>query len=78
MELEKYSKPNSPLVQYAHAFVNELRNMSNAYRTSEVLLPMGDDFSFYKADSNYKMIDMIIENVKKIDPSINIFYSTLT
>jgi lysosomal alpha-mannosidase len=52
--------------------------MSTSYRTSHVLLLMGDTFSYYDAAANFEVIDLIIENTKQANYNISIFYSTVS
>ena len=54
-----------------------LRDMRQAHKTSHILLPMGDDFSFQDAELNYMIIDKIIGGTRSLDSGINIFYSTV-
>jgi hypothetical protein len=51
--------------------------MAKSYSTSNIIFPVGDDFSFVNADKNYKLADLLIKGIKESDKNINIFYSTL-
>jgi len=51
--------------------------MGNVYRTNNLLVPMGDDFSFINAKKNYEIIDKVIEITRQYDSSVNIHYSTV-
>jgi len=60
-------------------FVNYTMNMAQYYRTSHLMMPMGDDFNYENANLNYKNMDKLIKYVNALQSqgsNINVFYST--
>nr|AYV99640.1 venom polypeptide [Dolopus genitalis] len=60
-------------------FLLYLDNMSTYYRTNNLMIPMGDDFTYQDANVWYKNLDKLIRygnDKQKYGSIVNIFYST--
>uniref|UniRef100_A0A1A9W6T5 Alpha-mannosidase n=1 Tax=Glossina brevipalpis TaxID=37001 RepID=A0A1A9W6T5_9MUSC len=60
-------------------FIEYIINMSEHYRATDLLVPMGDDFHYMVAARNFKNMDKLIKyvNARQANGSlVNIFYST--
>ncbi|XP_030573183.1 lysosomal alpha-mannosidase-like [Drosophila novamexicana] len=60
-------------------FISYVKTMSNSYRATHIMVPMGDDFQYEDAEINYKNMDKLIKyvNARQVEGSkVNVFYST--
>ncbi|XP_060656740.1 LOW QUALITY PROTEIN: lysosomal alpha-mannosidase-like [Drosophila nasuta] len=60
-------------------FINYVKTMSNSFRATHIMVPMGDDFQYEDAEINYKNMDKLIKYVNERQVSgskVNVFYST--
>ncbi|EDV97218.1 lysosomal alpha-mannosidase [Drosophila grimshawi] len=61
------------------SFVSYVKKMSNSFRATHVMVPMGDDFQYEDAEINFKNMDKLIKyvNQRQLEGSkVNVFYST--
>lgn len=61
------------------AFIKYVNTMAKSYRSSHLMVPMGDDFQYENALMNFKNMDKLIKyvNARQAQGSkINVFYST--
>ncbi|XP_055592932.1 lysosomal alpha-mannosidase-like [Uranotaenia lowii] len=76
----QYSAENN-VKEKIDQFVNFVTNMSQRYRSNNLIITMGDDFNYMDAIMNYKNMDKLIKytNARQKEGSkINVFYSTPT
>ncbi|XP_017042925.2 lysosomal alpha-mannosidase [Drosophila ficusphila] len=60
-------------------FIEYIKTMSKYYRSTHIMVPMGDDFQYEEAAVNFKNMDKLIKyvNDRQLEGSrINVFYST--
>ncbi|XP_065357477.1 lysosomal alpha-mannosidase [Calliphora vicina] len=60
-------------------FIAYINKMSKTYRSTHLLVPMGDDFNYENANMNYKNLDKLIKYVNQrqlMGTKINLLYST--
>ncbi|KAJ8951630.1 hypothetical protein NQ318_012300 [Aromia moschata] len=78
------TNPNSPEYNWENRineFVNFIKEQSQFYPTSHILITLGDDFQWKAAHNGYINVDRLIEGFKKFNPKIedkeiNVIYST--
>ena len=49
---------------------------ADLYKTEDIALPIGDKFSFFDAETNFELMDSIMEALQHYAPGIDFFYST--
>nr|XP_036215974.1 lysosomal alpha-mannosidase [Bactrocera oleae] len=60
-------------------FIEYIQNVTARYRSSHVLIPMGDDFNYQNAAMNFKNMDKLIKYAntrQSVGSKVNLFYST--
>ncbi|KNC22793.1 hypothetical protein FF38_04132 [Lucilia cuprina] len=60
-------------------FIAYINKMAKTYRSTHLLVPMGDDFNYENANMNYKNLDKLIKYVNQrqlMGTKINLLYST--
>uniref|UniRef100_W8C2M5 Alpha-mannosidase n=2 Tax=Ceratitis capitata TaxID=7213 RepID=W8C2M5_CERCA len=60
-------------------FIEYIYNVTKNYRSSHVLIPMGDDFNYQNAAMNFKNMDKLIKYANErqsLGSKVNLFYST--
>ncbi|EDW18842.1 lysosomal alpha-mannosidase [Drosophila mojavensis] len=60
-------------------FISYVKKMSNSFRATHIMVPMGDDFQYEDAEINFKNMDKLIKyvNARQVEGSkVNVFYST--
>ncbi|RZC38887.1 Glyco hydro 38 and/or Alpha-mann mid domain containing protein, partial [Asbolus verrucosus] len=58
-------------------FANILNNYNGYFKTKNIMIPMGGDFTYQKAETNFNGIDKLIQGFKERE-DYNVFYSTPT
>ncbi|XP_063708825.1 lysosomal alpha-mannosidase-like [Culicoides brevitarsis] len=53
-----------------------VRNQSESYRTNNIIMTMGGDFTYMDAGAYYKNMDKLIKYANERNENINMFYST--
>ncbi|KMY89554.1 lysosomal alpha-mannosidase [Drosophila simulans] len=60
-------------------FIDYVKNMAKSYRSTHIMVPMGDDFQYEDAAVNFKNMDKLIKYVndrQSTGSQVNVFYST--
>ncbi|XP_017840564.2 LOW QUALITY PROTEIN: lysosomal alpha-mannosidase [Drosophila busckii] len=60
-------------------FISYVKSMSNSFRATHIMVPMGDDFQYENAEMNFKNMDKLIKyvNERQVTGSkVHVFYST--
>ncbi|KAH8410572.1 hypothetical protein KR009_003810 [Drosophila setifemur] len=60
-------------------FIDFIKSMSKSYRSTHIMVPMGDDFQYEDAEVNFKNMDKLIKYVNDLQlhgSQVNLFYST--
>ncbi|XP_017121037.1 lysosomal alpha-mannosidase isoform X1 [Drosophila elegans] len=60
-------------------FIDYVKKMSKSYRSTHIMVPMGDDFQYEDAAVNFKNMDKLIKYVNDRQSGgsqVNVFYST--
>ncbi|XP_017076117.2 LOW QUALITY PROTEIN: lysosomal alpha-mannosidase [Drosophila eugracilis] len=60
-------------------FIDYVKTMSKSYRSTHIMVPMGDDFQYEDAAVNFKNMDKLIKYVndrQSFGSQVNVFYST--
>ena len=47
---------------YVDDLINYLDVKRGAYKTNNLIVTMGDDFTYYVADENYQLVDSLISH----------------
>ncbi|XP_016973536.2 lysosomal alpha-mannosidase [Drosophila rhopaloa] len=65
--------------QRVNDFIDYVKTMSKSFRSTHIMVPMGDDFQYEEAAVNYKNMDKLIKYVndrQSKGSQVNVFYST--
>uniref|UniRef100_A0A2S2QUE6 alpha-mannosidase n=1 Tax=Sipha flava TaxID=143950 RepID=A0A2S2QUE6_9HEMI len=57
-------------------FANHVQRYASAYKTNNIMMTMGGDFSYSVASSWFRNMDKLIKHVNKLKPELNVLYST--
>lgn len=60
----------------SNLFINYVTKMSEQYRTNHLLVPMGCDFQFSNAHSNFASLDKMIKYINAKFSNVTLMYST--
>ncbi|XP_041448156.1 LOW QUALITY PROTEIN: lysosomal alpha-mannosidase-like [Drosophila obscura] len=59
-----------------HDFIIWAQELEVHYRSDHIMVPMGDDFHYENAQSNFKNMDKLIKYVNQLQFKYHVFYST--
>ncbi|XP_026806272.1 lysosomal alpha-mannosidase-like [Rhopalosiphum maidis] len=57
-------------------FANHVQRYASAFKTNNIMMTMGGDFSYSVASSWFRNMDKLIKHVNLLKPNLNVLYST--